>query len=292
MVAPRADRRPGYSRRAQFGIFAGYVVAIGGVIAGLFLVILAVVDPVGFAAIRGAADDLTTPVSSLLRRGVVGASGIDDAVAAYVRAGSQNAELRGELDRARIRLIQARATELENRRLRATLKLVEPAQQPIVTARLVSSTTMSDRRLATLTAGTADGVRPGQAVRAPEGLVGRILDSGRSAARVLLVTDEASSIPVREVRRGIPGLAAGNGTGGLEVRALGTGPVPFRRGDLLVTSGAGGLYAPGIPVAVITRVGADGAQAWPLARPELLDFAVVLPAFRPPLPAPHPATAP
>ncbi|MFW2829061.1 rod shape-determining protein MreC [Sphingomonas sp. ID0503] len=291
MVAPRADRRPGFSRRAQFGVFAAYVVAITGIIAGLLLAALAAFDPIGFGRLRSAFDDLTTPVSAGLRYGAQGVSGIDDAIAAYVRAGSQNQALREELGRARLKLIEARATAFENRRLRATMRVIEPEVRPVAVARLVSSTTMSDRRIVTITAGYNDGVRPGQPVRAAEGLVGRVLDTGFTAARVLLVTDEASSIPVREVRRGTPGLAAGNGTGGLEIRALGTGAMPFRRGDLLVTSGAGGLYPPGIPVAVVARTTRDVARGWPLARPELLDYGLILPAYRPPL-APPPAPAP
>lgn len=292
MLAPRANRRPGHSRRAQFGLFVAYVAAVGTIIIGLFLLILAAVDPIGFGVVRGAATDVTTPASSLLRRGVEAVSGVDDAVAAYVQAGSQNAALRRQLDAARLKLIAARATDYENRRLRAMLRIVEPKRDVVAVARLVSSTAATDRRIATLTAGYDDGVRPGQPVRAPEGLVGRILDTGRTASRVLLLTDEANSVPVREVRRGVPGIVTGDGTGGLDISALGTGPVPFRRGDLLVTSGAGGLYAPGIPVAVVALVRSDGAHALPLARPERLDVAAVLPAYRPPLrppAAPEPA---
>jgi len=287
MLAPRAKRRPGHSRRAQLGLFVAYVAAVGAAIIGLFLIILAAVDPVGFGIVRGAATDASAPVSSVLRRGVMAVTGADDAVSAYLDAGAQNIALRRQLAAAHVRLVEARATEFENRRLRAMLKIVQPRNDVVAVARVVSSTATSDRRIATLTAGLNDGVRPGQPVRAPEGLVGRVLDTGRSASRVLLLTDETNSVPVREVRRGTPGIVTGDGTGGLDIRALGTGPMPFRRGDLLVTSGAGGLYAPGIPVAVVALVGADGARALPLARPERLDVAAVLPAYRPPLlPAP------
>ena len=86
-----------------------------------------------------------------------------------------------------------------------------------------------------------------------------MLETGRWASRVLLVTDGSSTVPVRLVRDGTPALAVGRGDGSIELRTLEVGQNPFRRGDLLVTSGVGGLYPPNIPVAVVT--GHDGERA-------------------------------
>lgn len=291
-MAPPRHRRPGFSRRAQFGLFAGYVVAVAGVVVGLALVVIARFDPQGFALIRGGMLDASTPVTAAGRAAVREVAEIGDAIAAYVGAGTQNRALRAEIEIARIRLIAARATAFENRRLKALLHLRDELGTAVVATRVVGSTAAGSRRLGTITAGTVDGVAPGQPVRAPEGLVGRIYEVGRHAARVLLIGDPGSTVPVRLARGGAAALAVGRGDGTLRLRSLIAGAPAFRRGDLALTSGTGGLYPPGIPVAIVTEVDSDGAIAWPLADPARLDFALVLPVYAPPPPPPAASVAP
>lgn len=275
MKAPTRNRRPGFSRRAQYGLFLSYVVAVTGIFVGLGLVVVSHVDPEGFGAVRGAALDLTTPISALGRGMVRGAGSIVDGVGNYVDAGSKNAAMARELDANRRELVRARILAFENERLRRMLHLVENRPASISVARIVGSTGVSSRRLATITAGIAQGVRAGQPVRSPEGLIGRVVEAGMLASRVLLITDNASVVPVRMARGGMPALAAGRGDGSIEIRPLGAGGNPFNRGDIVLTSGTGGLYPPDVPVAVILRKEGDVAVAWPLADPSQLDYAVV-----------------
>jgi rod shape-determining protein MreC len=256
-------------------LFLSYVVAITGILVGLGLVVIAHVDPQGFGAVRGVALDVTTPISSLERGLVRGAGDIVDGIGAYFYAGSKNAAMARELDANRRALVGARILSLENERLRRMLKLVENRPASIAVARIVGSTGVSSRRLATLNAGSVQGVKPGQPVRSVEGLIGRIVDAGALASRVLLITDNASVVPVRLARGGAPALAAGRGDGSIEIRPLGAGGNPFNRGDIVLTSGTGGLYPPDVPVAVILHKDGDVAVAWPLADPSQLDYAVV-----------------
>lgn len=280
-MAPPKSRRPGFSRKAQYGLFLGYVVAVAGIMFGLLLLAVSILDPAGFNAIRGAALDVTTPVTSAGRSAVRGASGAGNVIGNYFLAGSQNAALKRDLAAAERRLVAARAIEFENRRLRSLLKLSGALADDIAVARIVGSTFEASRRLATLNAGTSAGIRIGQPVRGPEGLIGRIVETGRAASRVLLVTDGASNVPVRLVRDGTPALATGRGDGTIELKPLEVGKNPFRRGDLLVTSGVGGLYAPGIPVAVVISAGRDETVARPLADPARIDFAIVEAVYEP-----------
>lgn len=282
-MASKGSKRPGFSRRARFGLFAGYVVAVTGALIGAGLVIVAIVDPQGFASIRGAVSDITAPVSAGGRGAVQSGGRIDNYIANWWNAGQQNAELREELEIARRRLVQARITEQENRRLRELVNLIEGESQTVATARLVNSSLTSSRRTATLFAGRNQGVESGQPVRAADGLVGRILDSGRSASRVLLLTDRSNIVPVRLTRDGTPAFTTGRGDGFVEVRSLEAGREQFEVGDIVVTSGTGGIYPPNIPVAVIVEEFGDSALARPLANPASLDFAIVQPAFEPSL---------
>ncbi len=285
-MAPPQHRRPGFSRRAQYGLFLGYVVAIAGTIAGVGLVLIAHLDPPGFALLRGAFLDLGASVSATGRAGVRAGAALVDGADAYYQAASQNHALRRELEVARTRLLATRAVDFENRRLRQLVRLVAKSPQLIVTTRVIGSTATSSRRLATIGAGSLVGVRIGQPVRATEGVIGRVVELGHFAARVMLLTDGGSVIPVRIVRNGAAALAAGRGDGAIDLRPLGAGANPFRRGDLVVSSGVGGIFPPDVPVAVVTRLTNDGAIAWPTADPARLDFAIVENVFQPPAPAP------
>src|SRR5439155_23895893 len=117
--------------------------------------------------------------------------------------------------------------------------------------------------------------------RSPDGLIGRIIDAGALASRVLLVSDRANIVPSRLLRNGIPVIAQGRGNGTIDVRPLEVGRNPFKRGDIIVTSGTGGLYPPLVPVARIVKLDDDGAVALPLADPATTSFAIVEAPFEP-----------
>jgi len=276
-MPPPRHRDRGFSRRISNGLFFGYVGAVAGIVAAIALVLVARFDPVAFQGIRGLALDLTAPFSGVTRGVVRGADDIADRTSGYFAAGSQNSDLKAQLAEARRALIEAKVTSLENARLKRLLGLVEQGGKPIATARIVGSSLSGQRRYATLSAGGGEGVRAGQPVRSAEGLVGRIAEAGHGWSRVELLTDGASTVPVRLLRTGQPALVAGRGDGGLEVRSTQSGAQPFHRGDILVTSGTGGVFPPDLPVAVVTASNGEVATARPLADAARLDFALVLP---------------
>ncbi|HEY0113826.1 MAG TPA: rod shape-determining protein MreC [Allosphingosinicella sp.] len=280
MAAP-STRRPGFSRRAQYGLFLGYVLAVAGVLFSVLLLLIAIVDPAGFNALKGAALDITRPISSGSRSVVTSIENVGTSIGDYFRAGSQNAELKRRLAESRRRLIQAKATELENKRLKALLGLTQETPDEVALAQIVGSSFDSPRRLGTLSVGASSGVRPGQPVRAAEGLIGRVLETGRWASRVLLISDGASNVPVRLVRDGTAAIATGRGDGTLELKTLEVGKNPFRRGDILTTSGVGGIFPPNIPVGVVVKIEGDRTVARPLADPSAIDHAVVLNIYQP-----------
>jgi rod shape-determining protein MreC len=267
------------------GLFAGYVAAVVGLVIGVGLILLARFDPQAFAALRGTATDIVSPFTNAGHAMVRVGGAAADEIAAYWKAGSQNAALRRELAASRARLTEARVLRLENARLKKLAGLVEATPQRVAVTQVVGSTASSARRLVTLAAGSTSGVRVGQPVRSAEGLIGRVVETGRISARVLLVTDTRSTIPALLVRGGLPVIATGHGDGRIDLRVLAAGAAPFRRGDLIVTSGTGGVYPPGIPVAVVTEAQRETAVGRPLADPARLDHAVVLSVFEPDLPA-------
>jgi rod shape-determining protein MreC len=276
----------------QISLFVGYVIAVAGAVLGFGLVLLARFDPQTFSLLRGAAIDVSAPATAAGRAVVRSVESGGSAIGAYFRAGSQNEALRAELRQAHRKVIQAKATEAENRRLKKMLGLIEGHLRPIAVARLIGSDPTAHRRFATLAAGAMAGVRPGQPVRSADGLVGRVFETGQFASRVLLLTDAGSAVPVKITRGGAAALATGRGDGALDLKALVGSGTPFKKGDVAVTSGTGGVYAPNIPVAVVIRVDGEHALAWPLADPARLDFAIVEPVYLPPLPPRVDAPAP
>ena len=276
-----ATARPGWSRRAQYGLFFSFLAVIGGILIGLILLAVSLAAPKTFSELRGAALDVTGPVTSALHEVSATAEGLVTGAGNYWDAANQNAELKRQNRAMLRRMIEAKAIVQENRQLKATLQLRERQETTIAVGRIVGSSLSSPRRFAILSVGSSDGVRVGMPVRSPDGLVGRVIDAGALASRVLLVSDRSNIVPARLLRGGIPVISQGRGDGTVDVRPLEVGRNPFKRGDVIVTSGTGGLYPPLVPIARIVKLDDDGAVAMPLADPANTSFATVEPPYEP-----------
>ena len=274
-MPPPGNRRSGFSRRAQYSTFAGYLIAVAGVLVAGLLVFASTRDDSTFASLRGTANDTVAPAAR------VGAAARSDSrsfwavLSGYFTSGSENARMKRELALARVRLAEASATAEENRRLKALLGLMQGDPRTVAAARLIGSSASSTRRFATLGAGSNQGVTVGMPVRSPLGLIGRVRETGSSTARVLLFSDPESVVPVRRAGDGVAAFAQGRADGTIQIRLNSLGINPLRKGDALVTSGSGGLYPPGIAFAVITRLLPDGAIARPVSDPGATEFVVV-----------------
>jgi rod shape-determining protein MreC len=280
-MAPPGGPRPGWSRRAQYGLFFSFIAAVAGLVIGLVLLALSLVAPKSYASVRGVALDSTAPVTSGLRAVTATVGGIFTGAGNYWDAARQNAQLKRERELMLQRIIEAKAISQENGELKSALQLRERSRSPVATGRIVGSSFNSPRRYAIFSAGTSDGVRVGMPVRSAHGLIGRVIDSGALASRVLLISDRASIIPARILRGGMPVISQGRGDGTVDLRPLEVGRNPFRRGDIVITSGTGGLYPPLVPIARVVRLDDDGAIARPLADPSSISFALVEQPFEP-----------
>jgi rod shape-determining protein MreC len=275
-MAPPVNRRPGYSRRAQYGNFFGYVGAVIGVGLGGLLLVVSISDSTAFSGLRSAAGDAAAPPAAVAAGARTESQGLLATLSGYFTLGSRTAQLKREVAEARVRLAEAEALKQENKRLKALLGLVESDSKPVAVARLIGSTSASTRRFATLGVGIDQGVAVGMPVVSPLGLVGRVLEVGDSSARVLLITDTESSIPVRRAGDGVQAYATGRGDGSLLIRLTNTGLNPLKKGDAIVTSGSGGLYRPGTAVAVVAELTRDGAIARPLSDPGMTEYVAAM----------------
>lgn len=279
-MAPPAAYRSGSNKRAQLGLFAGYVVAGTGALIGAVLLIISLASPQTFQGLRSMATDLAAPAGQAGAVGRTQGRGFFEAIAGYYDAGSKNAELEREIEIARVRLAEAEALRQENERLKGVLNLASGETEPVAIARLIGSSSASTRRFAYLSAGSDDGVTNGMPVTSPMGLVGRVLEAGSDSARVLLLTDSESMVPVRRATDDVIAFAEGRADGSLRIRLINLGINPLEEGDIFVTSGAGGMFRPGVAVAMITQITADGGIAQLLSNPAATDVVIVEPVWQ------------
>lgn len=280
-MAASAGPRPGWSRRAQYSLFFSFLAVIAGLAVGLILLVLSLVAPQSYASVRGAALDATAPVSGALREVTTTVTGLFSGAGNYWDAANQNAELKRDRAALMRRMVEARAILEENQQLKSALQLRERTREAVAAGRVVGSSFESARRFAIISVGSSDGVQVGMPVRAAEGLIGRVIDAGAVASRVLLVTDRANIVPARILRGGQPVISTGRGDGTIDVRPLEVGKNPFKPGDVIVTSGTGGLYPPLVPIGKVVRLDDDGAIAIPIADPARVSFAIVESPFEP-----------
>lgn len=279
-MAPPSATRAGSNKRAQLGLFAGYLAAGLGAALGILLLAISLWRPETFNGLRSMASDAAAPVGEVGAAGRVGSRNFFEAIAGYYNAGSKNAELEEEIKIARVRLVEARALEQENQRLKAVLNLEDGDVAPVAVARLIGSTSTSTRRFAYLSAGRNDGVDSGMPVTSPLGLVGRVLEAGSNTSRVLLLTDTDSVVPVRRATDNTVAFAEGRADGSLRIRLINLGINPLEVGDIFVTSGAGGMFHPGTAVAMVSEITDDGAIGQLLSNPAATDVVIVKPAWQ------------
>jgi rod shape-determining protein MreC len=253
-----------------------YVVAIAGTIVAALLLMISAVDPAGFSALRTFGSEITAPFARVVSHVRQSTQAMTRNFSAYIDASSKNVTLEKELKANRSAVIAAQALRVENDRLRGLLNISDNDPQHVAVGRLISSTASSTRRVATLSIGRNFGVERAQAVRGPDGLIGRIIETGPTTARVLLVTDSENLVPVMRASDGLPAFSAGLGNGLVLIKPLNLGDSPFNVGDIIVTSGNGGLYGANIPFARVIRKISDGALGLPFADPANTPYAVVM----------------
>lgn len=273
-------RRTSYARREQNFALIGAVVTGAVLATALLLLVLSRVNPAYSTRLRAAADDVVAPFWATVRAPFDWIGGAGGTLGDYVATVPRNRELAAELRRARLDLQNRDAALAENRALKKLLHVIEPRAEVVAVARFAGASSGAYARTAMIAAGHANGVYAGQSVRADAGLVGRTVEAGDHAARIMLLTDTNSRVPVIVVRTGQPALAVGAAGRLLEVRDRLGAEVPLRRGDRLVTSGAGGLFPPQIPVAEVVDT-AEPPHALPFADPASLSYVAVTRAYLP-----------
>ena len=170
----------------------------------------------------------------------------------------------------------------ENERLRALLASPLRGDAKKMVAEILAVDSDPYTHQVVINRGANDGVYEGQAVIDDEGIVGQILHVGTTSSRVLLITDVTHAVPVRISRNGVRLIANGVGV----IDQLTHNHVPhstdIRPDDILVTSGLGGKFPEGYPVAKVSSVIQDESHAFariksqPVAKIDRLRYVLLL----------------
>lgn len=173
----------------------------------------------------------------------------------------ENTQLRAQLFVQERRSQQMISLEIENRRLRQLLNASEVLEDRFISAELIGVDSDPFTHHVILNRGTRDNVYVGQPVIDSNGLVGQVIEVDPLTSRVLLLGDSNHAVPVQVNRNGVRTTVTG--TGDLAELRLMFVPetADIEVGDLLVTSGLGGRFPMGYPVAEVTHVDRQpGAQ--------------------------------
>jgi len=162
--------------------------------------------------------------------------------------------LRAERLLASARLQRLSALEAENARLRAMLEARSRVRDQVRVAEIMSVDANPYEHNLVINIGSRDGVYDGQAIVDSDGVVGQVIETGLATSRAVLISDTDHALPVEVNRNGLRTIAVGTG----EIDRLDLPFLPnnadIRAGDLLVTSGLGGAFPAGYPVAVVASV--------------------------------------
>ena len=165
----------------------------------------------------------------------------------------------------------ARRLQAENQDLRSLTKFTPEGGARYITAQVIANSGGAFARNVLVSAGTRDGVDRGQAAVTGDGLVGRVAEVGERSARILLLTDLNSRIPVQLAQSGERAVMAGDNSGEPRLIYLPLN-ASVKPGDRIVTAGAGGVFPPGLPVGVVASVEGGLVRVEPFAELSRLDY--------------------
>ncbi len=169
------------------------------------------------------------------------------------RLRQQNLELTAQLRDANLQLQRFDALEQENQRLREMRGSSAAVAKRAIVASILKVDLDPFRHRVLLDRGASDGVFKGQTVLDAQGIFGQVWRVNARTSEAILISDAEHAIPVKSNRSGVRTIAVGTGDPDRLSLPFITGESDIRKGDLLISTGMGGVFPPGYPVATVTQ---------------------------------------
>ncbi len=203
----------------------------------------------GHASVRAGFDSVMAPVSGVLAAPVRWINDGTGSIGDYFFAVSENRRLKKEVAELRQQEVMAIALRNLNHRYEELLKLRTEPPIPMVTGRVVTDTRGPFANARLIDVGSDAGVKIGNPAMTEQGVVGRVVGVSPNASRLLLLTDPEARTPVLIDRTNSRAVLTGDGGSNPRLDYL-RGKDAVKNGDVVLTSGDGGLYPRGLPVGV------------------------------------------
>ena len=187
---------------------------------------------------------------------------LSDSVVTYQALKTENDRLREEQLVHQTRMLKFAALEKENIRLRALLENSFKLGEQVLVAELLSVNMAPYEHIVVVNKGTRFGVHPQQPVLDANGVVGQVFRALPFTSEIMLITDPNHAIPVQVNRNGLLTIAVGSGQLNRLFLPFLPSNADIRPGDLLITSGLGGTFPQGYPVAVVDEFTAQPNKAF------------------------------
>jgi rod shape-determining protein MreC len=257
-------KRPGQLSRfaAPLKLFAQRFNFLFLIAAAVGLMVLGKAETAVVERMRMLVADAFVPILAAIARPVATVNHALDRVNEVVHVHAENARLREENERLLQWQSVARKLEAENKSLRDLLRFTPEAPVSYVSARVVGHGGGSFLRAVLVTAGSGDSVAKGQAAMTGDGLVGRVSEVGERSARVLLITDINSLVPVVLENSRDRAVLSGDNSDRPKLLFLPPTAKP-QIGERVTTSGHGGVFPAGLPVGVVVAAGESGVRVQP-----------------------------
>lgn len=220
------------------------------IVISFFIFLISVINPRLSGGLQMKVTDIAAPVISAVHTPINYVSGLLRDVSGIASLQSENERLLEENRKLREWYQTALLLKEENKELRTLTNIKLDPKYSFVSARILADSGNAYVKSLLVMAGSKDGVSKGQAVMSGEGVVGRIIDSGNETARILLVTDVNSRIPVFIENAGYKAIMAGDNSSAPYILHK-DDKVTLEQGARVVTSGHGGLFPYGLPVGKI-----------------------------------------
>ena len=237
-----------------------------GAVAGLCLLLLTLQTRGHMARVSDALAFVTTPVQSGLARVNRNTVGLWSIYRDWKNVRAENHRLRDETQQLRVEALRVSETVEENRRLRRLLALKESMPLTTLSGEIIAREWGGWVRSLTVNRGREDRVVRLTAVIGPDGLIGRVVDVRRGASVVQVLTDPTSTVGAHAVRTRTQGIVEGEPRGTMRFKYMARDGSGIQVGDLVVTSGAGGLFPRGIPVGRVRAIDDRGSALFHYAQ--------------------------
>jgi rod shape-determining protein MreC len=191
---------------------------------------------------------VTTPVQTLMARINRVSFGMWSTYLDWKNVRAENRRLREENQRLRIEALQIGETLDENQRFRRLLAFRQRLPLGTLPCEIIAREWGGWVRSLTVNRGRADNIARLTAVISPEGLIGRVVDVRPGASVVQVLTDPASTVGAHVVRTRTIGIVEGDARGTIRFKYMARDGAGITVGDLIVTSGQGGVFPRGVPI--------------------------------------------